>query len=427
MTDQSEIIQKLSVPRYAPRIQPTPIPTAAWNEEPLFCLEVNDQWVSHILGVMIALDQPDTWVGDEDQIRDARQQVNEIMAAFMEVCMDCCGQAEIPMTRVDENGHYQQSTDGGATWVDAPRFDPRNSISQTPPNPPTDSDNAKCAYADSIVQHFKEGFVDVVEEGSTVEEIAAFLTGVTEAVFGPLTGPIGWIVPAIFAIATAIIAVGNAAFIAAFNDTVWVNLLCLIVDNIEDDGSFTQGDLDNIYNAVDTVAEAIIAQTVLRSWIAAMGITGMTNAAHLGKGSPDACESCTEWCYHFDFTVASHSAYWSGIVTTENPAVFNTSYSAGVGWVTANASPNYSGIKILRSHLPNLRRVTFSENGTDVDFMGLLNSGQDTIVNYGLSDRFFDGSEPASTYLGIGLRSAVTITDVTLRGTGVNPFGLNNC
>ena len=153
MADQSETIQKLSVPRYAPRIQPTPIPTAAWNDAPLFCLEVNDEWVSHILGVMIALDQPDTWIGDEDEIRAARQQVNEIMAAFMEVCMDCCGQLEIPLTRVDENGHYQQSTDGGETWTDTPQFDPRNTIPRTPPYPPADSDNAQCAYADSIVQH----------------------------------------------------------------------------------------------------------------------------------------------------------------------------------------------------------------------------------------------------------------------------------
>jgi Collagen triple helix repeat (20 copies) len=88
MPDQSEIIQKLSVPRYAPRLKPTPIPSAAWNDTPRFCLEVNDEWVSHILGVMSALDQPDTWVGDEDQIRAARQQVNEIMLAFMSACED---------------------------------------------------------------------------------------------------------------------------------------------------------------------------------------------------------------------------------------------------------------------------------------------------------------------------------------------------
>lgn len=292
MPDQSETLQKLTIPRYAPRVQPTPIPTAAWNDEPLFCLQVNDQWVSHILGVLVALDQPDTWIGDEDEIRAARQQVNEIMAAFMEVCMDCCGQPEIPMTRIDSNGHYQQSTDGGATWEDAPQFDPRNSIPQTPPNPTPDSDGAQCAYADSVVEHFKVGFVDVLTEGQSVEEVLGILTGITEAIFGPLTGPIGWIVPAIVAIATAIVAFGITAFEAAFNDTVWHNLRCLIQDNIEADGSFTQTEIDNIYGAIDTVASDIIAQTTLRSWIAALGIQGMTNSAHIGAGNPDACTGC---------------------------------------------------------------------------------------------------------------------------------------
>jgi len=88
VTDQSEIIQQLAVPRYAPRIKPTPIPAAAWNDAPLFCLELNDEWVSHVLGVMTALDQGDTWIGDADQIFAARQQVNEIMNALMTACQD---------------------------------------------------------------------------------------------------------------------------------------------------------------------------------------------------------------------------------------------------------------------------------------------------------------------------------------------------
>ena len=84
--DPSEIIQQLAVPRYAPRIKPTPIPGAAWNETPLFCLKLNDEWVSHVLGVMAALDQPDTWLGTQEEIFAARQQVNEIMVAFMQMC-----------------------------------------------------------------------------------------------------------------------------------------------------------------------------------------------------------------------------------------------------------------------------------------------------------------------------------------------------
>lgn len=87
--NQIELLSTLSVPRYAPRLQATPIPGAAWNAAPLFCIKLNDEWVSHVLGVLTALDQPDTWLGTAEQIYAARQQVNEIMVAFMNACDDC--------------------------------------------------------------------------------------------------------------------------------------------------------------------------------------------------------------------------------------------------------------------------------------------------------------------------------------------------
>lgn len=86
MVNQSEITQKLSEPDYCPRPEPTAIPTALWNDNPLYCLQLNDEWVSHVLGVMNALDQYDTWVGTDDEIDAARQQVNEIMLALMSAC-----------------------------------------------------------------------------------------------------------------------------------------------------------------------------------------------------------------------------------------------------------------------------------------------------------------------------------------------------
>lgn len=82
----SVIRQPLPAPEYVPRPKPTEIPAAAWNDEPLFCLAVNDEWVSHILGVLAALDQPDTWIGTEEEIFAARQQVNEMMLALMTAC-----------------------------------------------------------------------------------------------------------------------------------------------------------------------------------------------------------------------------------------------------------------------------------------------------------------------------------------------------
>lgn len=322
MPDQSEIIQKLSVPRYAPRLKPTPIPTAAWNDAPLFCLEVNDEWVSHIIGVMTALDQPDTWLGTEDEIRDARQQVNEIILAFMEACVNNCD-CDIPLVRI-EDGVYQESDDGGITWHDAPTHDPRNRIPRIPPYPAPDVDGAKCAYADSVVNHFKDGFIDLLEEGQTAEEILGFLTAIAEAVFGPLTGPIGWIIPALLAISTAIVAIGITAVGAAFTPEFWDELRCLILANMQDDGSFTQDNLDAIYAGVPGGA---ITTVIIDSWLAAIGTTGLTNAAHLAMGSTDADCGCSDVCGSdwIDYNSVTHGHIIdfdeeTGIMTVESTA-----------------------------------------------------------------------------------------------------------
>lgn len=88
MSNSQDDEMTLRVPRFVPRPEPSAIPAAAWNDAPLFCLQVNDQWVSHLLGVLEALDQPDTWIGTDEEIFAARQQVNQIMNALMTGCED---------------------------------------------------------------------------------------------------------------------------------------------------------------------------------------------------------------------------------------------------------------------------------------------------------------------------------------------------
>lgn len=71
---------------FPPQLDRVPIPDAAWNDEPTYCLQINDEWVSHVLGVIGYLDDDDAWEGTPEEIQDAREQVAEIMAALMEPC-----------------------------------------------------------------------------------------------------------------------------------------------------------------------------------------------------------------------------------------------------------------------------------------------------------------------------------------------------
>lgn len=309
MKDDADLHPEILRP-YDARRNPLPPPTQDVCAAPVYNICVNEFWWSHISGQIARLLYRDAWDGTDDEIERAIDSISKILDVGRPTMGCGCGCSEIPLVRIDENGHYQQSDDGGATWHDAPQFDPRNSIPRIPPSPPTSTDNAKCAYADSVVNHFKEGFVDVLEEGQTAEELLGFLTGIAEAVFGPLTGPIGWIVPALFAIATAAVAVGLSAITAAFTPGVWNDIRCLIFNHMNADGSFTQSQLDAIYAGIPGGA---VVQTLIRSWLAAIGTTGMTNAAHLAKGSTSTDCSCPDCNNLGDWAIQSYNGHDVGI------------------------------------------------------------------------------------------------------------------
>jgi hypothetical protein len=104
MYDQSPIIgddeavQRL--PFYVVRPEPSLIPTPNIFEEPTRCLKINEHWASHFLGVLDALDQPDTWIGTEEEIEAARNQVREAIAMFSKDCDMCCGEEIALLTQV---------------------------------------------------------------------------------------------------------------------------------------------------------------------------------------------------------------------------------------------------------------------------------------------------------------------------------------
>lgn len=160
-----------------------------------------------------------------------------------------------------------------------------------------------------------------------------------------------------------------------------------------------------------------------------------------------------EWCYEFDFT-ASNGSWTTRSVFSGTPG----SYSGGTGWThgdfrSSAASSFYRGVEIertfssatitsiemefnltkgsytatsdygvVRIHSPVgttraqiLRTAAVSGSGQTLTFTGLITQTSITL--------FLHSSVQASaSYSG-----SATITKVTIRGTGVNPFGADNC
>ena len=151
---------------YDPRFTPQPIPEPDVCAAPTVTITMNQFWWSHVSGMIARLAYRDAWVGTDDEIDD----IYKILDIGGKNMSCGCGN-DGTLSRYTEDGDYQVSYDGGATWVDAPNQDPRNNVTLLPP-PPIEGDIAdeKCKAANSVVAMFKKHYQDdlsMIWPGST--------------------------------------------------------------------------------------------------------------------------------------------------------------------------------------------------------------------------------------------------------------------
>jgi hypothetical protein len=430
-THIQDIVLSLAVPKYAPRPEPTPIPAANWNDEPLYCLEINDEWISHILGVMTALDQQDTWIGTEDEIYAARQNVAEIMLAFMERCdaMDCCIE---PLIRIMPDGSLEVSNDGGSTWTPATTEDPRNAAPQLAPLDGADGDDKRCKAANNIVRQMKDlqtGWSDDLSGGLTLLQLGlAFASGIAALFLTAGTAAV-YVVPALLSLAAAVVGTGSEAYDDLFTSDVWDFALCQYYCNCEPDGSFTQSSFNTIMANFDsefTGTLALAFSGAMQGW----QLAGLNRAARIPSTDNLDCSSCDcggTWCYDGDFTVSSFDTFFQNFDI--GGGHYGTYWTSGVGWQTAWGAPNYAALQFAMADIPGIRYfhpiwestgdLVFHSSGDDVN-------GSDASPSYGTADGSFDGTE-TFTYFNFGGRNTPIITAFHAEGVGDNPFGEDNC
>jgi len=279
----------------------------------------------------------------------------------------CCGEDNSVLHRYTPNGHYQKSNDGGTTWEDAPEDDPRNPQPFYPPNLPPEGENNKCQYADSVVQLMKTQLVDVLEEGSTYSEILQVVTGAFATIMGALAPTVlGAIIVGIMgAVIVGIIGVSIPLFVAAMTVDVYNRFRCNLFCHMQADGSFTQADVDAIYEQI-AEDETGIAMIFLQGFVAAAGMIGLSNAAHAGFGAEDAdCSACCPVC----------GINWVAYEGYGDPLTFGTDET---GNYVQGTAVNHSGTYYFIIHSPGdnddccvLTTVT-NEDGTEVGIAGTL-------------------------------------------------------
>jgi hypothetical protein len=279
-----------------------PVPEDLTPDTFCLCLQIpNDPiWKAVISGLLF---QPAEWFNwQRDEARSGkilaqywRNIYNDIDWSIMSCC---CPEPEPVIIRITPDGVYETSADGGVTWTPNPSVDPRHSQPVYPPYPAPEADNARCQYADSVVQVIKTQMIDLIEEGQSASTVINIIVSALAGLFLVLApGLIGAIVVSILTgIAIAIIGISITAFKAAITAEVYNRLRCNLYSHMNSDGSFSAAGKDAVYAQIGTDETGLTA-LFLQGVVAAAGEIGLSNMAHAGLGSPTAecCATSEVW------------------------------------------------------------------------------------------------------------------------------------
>jgi len=342
------------------------------SQECSYCL--TDKQAEILRGIIEPLGWKTRWWSDtdtpigKDEIEAFR---DDLIRRLM---MSCCGD-EIPVQyRYTEDGFLQRSEDGGATWTDAPEYDPRNNSPQFPPVPGDDGDDKKCLAATGAVALIKAQVGDQLTDDMSRYTLGQLISDWTNT----LINSGGNIFQALVTVATnQIFALVIATLRPALTDPVYDTLQCIIYCNMDDDATIN----DSQWQAIrDQITSQIggIAGVFLEHLVYLLGAGGMTNLVRAGGAAEGDCSGCDcnescnyEWSLFDDFI---------GIGQTITPGdgyiEIESAFGSGSYWV--------------------IIKTDDIDHGCHVSLADIVVSG--ATVNHGYSDVGYSYTEYAPQY-----------------------------
>lgn len=338
------------------------------------------------------------------------------------------------------SGQTVQWSADGITWVDGPgqsggderttgTYDPPWPVGTVPPG-----QTAQCLSAENILSVYSTALTQMRAEIALMKPptaVAAVGTGIL-SIFMPVA-----IIGTIMLVLCGILEeLGTAGIDDMLTTATLDKLRCNLKNHAGADGSFT-ADAYNAFYAQLSVDFTGLKLSALQYYFDMLGSVGLSRQGKADNIQSAICDC--GWCYEWDFTTGN-----SDWVSDTGWA----QYTPGVGWesVTIGGVGNVTYVKLNfaadcaltyfyaewtptganGSNYPLLRGWTgpdetgtlqFSQNYTDVN--GMLNTGfMDTpnTVRCILFSR--TGPQGASNFV---------LTKIRIHGTGVNPFGADNC
>lgn len=326
----------------------------------------------------------------------------------------------------------ETSPDGGTTWNEDPAADPRTNPAYL--LPARTGGDPRCDAAEAMMQHFKAQ-VDAFLAGSSVWTIVS--------VFIPLLFFIPGVnifIPLLFEIVSGLFAIGTEVVDAAMTEAVYDQMKCIFYCHIDADGQMSAAQLA----AVQTDIDAQIGGTPNLVFDLFAGLWSeivFSNAGAVGEYSGDCDECGCAYCYRWDFTL-DDGGYVPIVISSLDFAV----YAPGIGWgarVQEDACSQHAYAyfkKALGFTVDNATAVTITANEADGSYDAFniqfyLAGVQQEVVFLGNGFAVdHAGTIPPCTFDEIqvftnkcGRPAGITWVALTIEGSGVNPFGEDNC
>lgn len=344
----------------------------------------------------------------------------------------------IPDEVYPSNLRYDEGTDTVQTnvngdWVDSPENDPRH---QTTFPPHVTADTA-CDAAQSVVDALKgqiSGITDAIDNASTLFTIA----GIILSIF--TFGAFGVFISLALTIADGMIGYGSAAIEAALTPAVWEQFKCILYCAMDSNGRLDETGLAEVKAQV-TAEIGGIAAIMINQMLQLAGYGGVNNLGALGESTGDCgeCGCVEEWCYDFDFTISD----WSSFVTVTYGTWVGGMGYVGVSYGTGGgisgmvfdfdlAQVRGMSIQHTASGYGGYQKLAVWENTPSPGASHTLVSTPEAMNGINIVSQYDsldieNLANKVTLYVDGAGSSNATIHHVTFWGTGVNPFGDNNC
>jgi hypothetical protein len=389
----------------------------------------------------------------------------------------------VPTFRFQENNcQLQYSTNDGLSWLDVPGWndfamacftgaagepgapgapgencDCGDEISDeiVPDSPLPISDGARCGIAKAVSETMLDTYfrptlaeygVQIAQNGIGTQLFIQNLWQYVTILAGAFVIPAAFYNLLNYLTASGYLDIFNETDTADFRQKAWCALYCALVE--EDTNSIT-GDVKDLWieNLHALTGVDFNAHNAFADFLSGLSRATLRGAALQAAENVTDCEDCGcgMWCYTWNLDQMNLNLNWTpginpGDGVTSLPMVETAVYVQGAGWRSVrfnqfNEPSDPESYCVIDLILPAATIIT------NIDFQYSANSAYFEIIQSPIGEAYnlpvlntvWDG-EMLMSEIRFGVRkndpnrnSTATLTGITLRGTGVNPFGPDNC